>query len=118
MHKLSLWSNFFHGLSAAEALREIRKAGFRYTELSDNHFKELIKHPGWKDKPGATPVKIEAELGKTRLLKLSMIYSEKATRKEIARLEKCEWASREVRAEMRLECGNAERRDRWLQEAG
>lgn len=42
MFKISLWSNFFYELKIAEALKKIKEAGFEYTELSDNHFRELI----------------------------------------------------------------------------
>jgi sugar phosphate isomerase/epimerase len=42
MPKISLWSNFFHELGIAGALKELKEAGFEYTELSDNHFMELV----------------------------------------------------------------------------
>ena len=41
--KLSIWSAYYIDLSAEDAIREIAKQGWRYTELSDEHGAELLQ---------------------------------------------------------------------------
>ena len=42
--KLSMWSSFYYDLSVEEALRRIRKAGFKFSELGGGtHFQSIIE---------------------------------------------------------------------------
>lgn len=42
--KLSMWSNFYHDLPVEEALKRIKKAGFKFSELADStHFLSIIE---------------------------------------------------------------------------